>query len=183
MTDLSTHLQREKGYDDPLEAILEPWGVWRSWGVDGLSSPRKSPLEGYNQLQKGYTDELDRARVERIRSRLSITLKGRALLVAVLREYTEAKNRINSLSVPRETLTAKPQDPKYGGHKYYSKIDRLLSDIHPRYYNILIHKYENNWENRDFIIQWGWTDTVTRKQVSRARKAAREKLKKYGYKA
>ena len=167
MTEVSTHLTREKKSDDKLELILEPWGVWRQWGVDGLSSKRKSPLEGYNSIERGRTDELDRERSK----------------VLSLPEYREWILKINSLNVPRETQKVSPISPNYGGHKYYSKIDRILSGIYQPYYNILIKKYENQWDINTFAIEYGVNYNLAKRRLFKARQAARRELIKNGYKA
>lgn len=163
----STHLTRDKKNDDPLERILEPWGLWRQLGVDGLSSKRKSPLEGYNSLERAFTDELDRQKRK----------------IFGLTEYRVWKIRIEELSIPRETSSVKPVSPKYGGHRYYSRIDQILSQIHGPYYNILIRKYEDQWEYKDFARHYGINENLASQRIFKARRAARKILKKNGYKA
>lgn len=172
--DHSTHLTRGKKPDDQLEQILEPWGLYRQKGVPGLSSPRKSPLEGYNCLETAGTREIDRKKLGFFK-----TINAKTALF----EYKIWKARILSLGVPRETTVTKPVIPAYDGDKRYSKIDRILSQIHSQYYNILIHKYEHQWEIRDFEINWGLDPKVARNQLRRARKAAKEILRKNGYRA
>ena len=179
----SDHLTRDKKNDDPLEQILEPWGVWRQWGVDGLSSKRKSPLEGYNSLERAFTDEIDKQKKKQIRGNLIELGYEKNLNDWVNFFFRIWKYRINEMNVPRETISRKPITPNYGGHKFYSKIDRILSEIYSPYYNILIRKYENQWDKREFIKSNGWSDDVYWNNMKRARNAARKILKKNGYKA
>lgn len=182
MKDHSTHLTRDKKSDDHLEAILEPWGVWRQWGVEGLSSGRKSPIVGVNQPEKRRTDKLDLERYAKIRESLLPHYSGAELRHQTYRAWREWKARIRGM-VSRETKLMLVTDPKYGGHKHYSKIDQLLSTIHGPYYNILIRKYEDLWSINDFCIQNGWETDYTSDRIYKARRAARKILKKNGYKA
>jgi len=179
----STHLSNDKKSNDPLERILEPWGVWRQWGVDGLSSKRKSPLEGYNALERVRTDKCDLRRILKIREDLiKRGVDKRNLKELAEQEWRELKMRINSTNVPRETQKVSPISPNYGGHKYYAKVDRILSEIHGLYYNILIRKYEDQWEYRDFAKHHGISENLASQRIFKARRAARKILKKNGYK-
>lgn len=178
----STHLFRDKKSDDALEGILEPWGMWRGWGVDGLSSPRKSPLEGLNQLCRDRTDCLDRQRKDFIIQELvKLGYHGEMLKEQARKEYRELTYKINQLILPKETRKTVAKSPNYGGHKYYAKIDRILSGIYGPYYNILIRRYEDLWELNIFMREWGKDLNYVSKNVGRARKAARKELKKNGY--
>jgi DNA-directed RNA polymerase specialized sigma24 family protein len=179
----STHLNRDDKPQDPLEQILEPWGVWRQWGVDGLSSKRKSPLEGYNSLERAFTDEIDKKKKAQIRAEL-IKLNYKDNLNDWVNQYfREWKYRISQLKVSRETVKITPITPNYGGHKYYSKIDRALSEIYLPYYNILIRKYEDQWEYKDFAKHYGINENLASQRIFKARRAARKILRKNGYKA
>lgn len=174
----STHLDRDKVNNDPLEHILEPWGVYRQWGVSGLSSSSQSPIAGLNQLEKAFTKEIDRRKRAEIREAfVKLNYKGEDLKQATAQAFREWTWRIERLNVPRETKTVKPVSPNYGGHRYYSAIDKLLAEIHPPYYNILIHKYEHNWQQINFVETWGWTVDKTKDKICRARGAARRILK------
>jgi len=179
----STHLNRGKKPDDKLERILEPWGLYRQKGVDGLSSKRKSPLEGFNCLETELTDHIDKKRKATIRENLiEIGYGKKNLNYWVEFFYKIWKYGIYELKFPKETLSAKPSNPLYNGDKRYSKINIILSSINSHYYNILIQKYENLWEIRDFQINWGWSGSVARNKLKRARAAAKKALRENGYK-
>lgn len=166
MSELSTHLFRDKKSDDLLERILEPWGYWRAWGVAGLSSPRKSPIEGYNMLETAFTDSLDKKK----RKTLSLS------------EYREWRIKIKTLILPKETRKRVSRSPNYNGHKHNSRVDKLLSGIHGPYYNILIRRYEDGWELNDFMKEWGRGLKYASNNISRARKAAKKVLRINGFK-
>ena len=182
MTELSTHLFRDKKADDSLEALLEEWGAYIRWGVHGLSFKRKSPTTGLNKLCRDLTDEFDRAKRKSIRVRLEKDFSGDELTAKVQREFKEWRERINALPMPTETQNFKPVIPNYGGHKKLSRVDRLLSEINQEYYKILIYRYANEWELGHFVTGWGKDLNYVSKNMERARKSARKILKKNGFK-
>lgn len=143
---------------DPLEALLVNYGSYRRWGVDGISYKRRSPITGMNKLCVEETNRLDRGKSK------------------------ERKERIKDLPQPTESRSVRPTTPNYGGNRYWSKINRILSEINPVYYSILIYKYEHEWELDVFVREWGKTSQFWSEKVCRARGAARKLLKKNGYK-
>ena len=166
MSELSTHLYRDKKEDDYLERILEPWGLWRSIGAEVLFSPRKSPIEGYNSVETALTDQLDRA-------------KSKTLSKAAYREW---RTRINALPVPKDTISPSPKTPNYSGHKFYTKINKILSEMNESYFIILIHRYEDGWEAVDFTHNYGKDLNYIWVNMNRARKSAKKILRENGIK-
>lgn len=151
----STHLFREKAKDD-LEDFLVDYGSYRRWGVDGISHKRRSPITGMNKPCVEQTNRLDRGKSK------------------------ERKERIKDLPQPAESRDVRPITPNYGGNRYWSRINRILSEINPVYYSILIYRYEHEWELNVFVSEWGKGPGVMSKQIQRAKNAARKALKENG---
>jgi len=182
MSELSTHLFREKS-EDSLEDFLVDYGAYRRWGVDGLSLKRKSPLEGYNSPEKAYTNRIDRKKKEQIRKALiALNYDPKELNQAVQKEYREWRWRISQLNVPKESTSRTSITPNYGGNKYWSKVNKILSEMNPLYYRIIIYKYEHEWELGNFVQEWGKEAKYITEKLYRAKKAARKLLRKNGYK-
>jgi hypothetical protein len=181
MTELSTHLFRDKS-DDPLEDFLVDFGSYRRWGVHGLSAKRKSPLEGYNSLERAYTDIVDRKKKEQIKKVLiALNYDPKEIDQIAAQRYREWRWKIEQFSIPRETIKRSAAIPNYGGNRFWSKVNRILSEMEPIYYKILIFKYEHEWELGNFTQEWGKDARYISDKLYKAKKAARRLLKKNGY--
>ena len=178
----STHLFREKS-ENKLEDFLVDFGAYRRWGVNGLSTKRKSPASSLNKLCRDLTDECDRDKRKKIRDKLKREgWEGEKLTSEAKRQYAEWLIYINALPVPRETQKVVPIDPDYGGNRYYSRINIVLKELNDQYYRILIYKYEHEWELKDFMREWGKPSKWVSDKLYRARRDARKLLRKNGYK-
>lgn len=183
---ITRHTFRDKRSDDALEAILEPWGAWRGKRVHLLSHKNKSPIVAVNSPESSYTDSIDLIRLVRIKENIINSgfngtkkeLRHQAYVI-----WKEWKTRIKEMNVPSETFFTSGHLKLYNSHTFCSDIDKILSQMHEPYYNILIYRYEHGWEMKDFCKEWGETYESMSVKLTRARKAARKELKKNGFRA
>ena len=170
-----------------VKDILTGWGDWRARTDAVLSTGSQSPiasiigensgkLYGVNK-QKEHIAQLNK--YHQIKKSLEkIGYVGDNLIDRTRKELKEWKVKRDLIPQPKETRETKPKTPGYNGHKYYSKIDKMVYELNPVYRNILIKKYEHLWIIDDFMQQMGWERNTAWTRISEATKEIRVLLKK-----
>lgn len=74
---------------------------------------------------------------------------------------------------PRETRVIRPSVPKYYTKPFLSRINRAILSLEEKHHITLIRKYEDNWQTRDFMDNWGWEIKTVYNRLSDARGEAR----------
>ena len=187
MNELSSHLDRDKERRDWIGGVLRGWGEWRAKADNVLSTGSQSPIAGIIGENSGklYKDNKDREKAANrakykqiVEALIKLGYKWPELGYQAKKELREWKIKKSLIPQPKETINLKPKVPGYNGHKYYAKIDKLVSQVSTVHRYILIKKYEFQWEIKDFMNHKGWKYNTTKTYIYDAKQELKDLFKK-----